>query len=258
MKEFGGAAFGQLIQHAQGFFDFYLDRLCTVNDLTGDRGRRAVVQAMTEAVQKTGSAVLLDTYAQKTALRLGVPADAVRVEFKKTRRGQRDAPEDPAEEPAVEIAQASRLESGFLRLLLENDSLVEWVAAHLELDWIVHPAVRDITAWRLRMEETQSWPGLAAWLSETDNPIWRNLITQILVDKRPLPNPETEMRGTPTRQGAVQNLRNEYIVRQLSMLHQRLESPDLTDTAKEHLLRMKSQLNRLKQQPLAPKDSPPA
>jgi DNA primase len=252
-KEFGGAAFGQLIQNAQGFFDFYLDRLCAVNDLSGDRGRRAVVQAMAEAVQKTGSAVLLDTYAQKTALRLSVPTEAVRTEFKQTARGQRNLPEERPEETVVEIIRTSPLESGFLRLLLENDTLVEWVAAHLELDWIAHTAVREITAWRLRMEENQSWPGLAAWLSETDNPMWRNLITEILVDKRPLPNPEMEMRGTPTRRGAVQNLRNEYIARQLASLHQRLESLELTDAAKEDLLRIKGQLNRLKQQPLSPK-----
>ena len=43
----------------------------------------AVVRAMAEAVHKTGNVVLLDKYAQKTALRLGVSPDAMRAEFKK-------------------------------------------------------------------------------------------------------------------------------------------------------------------------------
>ena len=38
---------------------------------------------MAEAVHKTGNNVLVDTYAQKTALRLGVSPEAVRTEFKK-------------------------------------------------------------------------------------------------------------------------------------------------------------------------------
>jgi DNA primase len=254
IKEFGGPAFRQLIQNAQGFFDYYLDRLCAGNDLSGDRGRRAVVQAMSEAAHKTGSAVLLDTYAQKTALRLGVSADAVRNEFRKVSRAPQAASQEPLDPPATDNPRPSRLESGFLRLLLENDALVEWIGAHLELDWIAHPAVRDIAAWRLRMEETRSWPGLAAWLSATDNPLWRNLITEILVDKRPLPDPETEIKGSPTRHGAVKNLRDKYIERQLAALRQRFESPELSDTETRELQEKQRRLNQLKQQPLAPKN----
>src|SRR5580698_8664697 len=83
IKEFGGPAFAKLINEGRDFFDYYLDRLCATNDATTDRGRRAIVQAMAEAVQKAGSDVVRDTYAQKTALRLGVPAEAVRNDFKK-------------------------------------------------------------------------------------------------------------------------------------------------------------------------------
>src|SRR5207244_3870051 len=83
IRQHGGAAFQDLIAKAEGFFDFYLNRLCSLHDLTGDRGRLAVVTQMREALQKTGSPVLLDTYAQKTALRLGVAVEAMRAEFRK-------------------------------------------------------------------------------------------------------------------------------------------------------------------------------
>lgn len=83
IKEKGGAAFQQLINSAPGFFDFYLERLCATDDFRTDKGRVAVVRAMAEGLRKTNNTVLLDTYSQKTALRLGVTADSVRAEFKK-------------------------------------------------------------------------------------------------------------------------------------------------------------------------------
>ena len=255
IKANGSSAFAELIQNARGFFDYYLDRLCSTNDLTVDRGRRAVVQAMSEAVHKTGNAVLLDTYAQKTALRLGVSADAVRAEFKKPSRQAVTAREDSPEAQAEEVASPSPQEAGLLRLLLENDSLVEWAIAHLELPWLTHPGVREIVAQRFHLEQNNSWPGLAQWVSELDNAGWRNLITQLLVDNRPLPNPEAWLKGSPTRGGVVKNVRDGYIDRQLSALNQRLAAGGLDDAATLQLLEQKARLNQLKQQPLSPSES---
>src|SRR5256886_5051505 len=79
IKEFGGAAFQQLIDRAEGFFDFYLNHLCATNDIAQDKGRVAVVRAIGQALRKTGDAVLTDTYAQKTAHLLGVAAEAVQI-----------------------------------------------------------------------------------------------------------------------------------------------------------------------------------
>ena len=98
IKANGGEAFSQLIQRAEGFFDYYLGRLCATNDIASDKGRLVVLRAMAESVHKTGNGVLVDTYAQKTALRLGVSAESVRAEFKKNPKPMA-APveEDPAE-----------------------------------------------------------------------------------------------------------------------------------------------------------------
>ncbi|MEI9963077.1 MAG: toprim domain-containing protein [Limisphaerales bacterium] len=86
IKANGGEAFRKLVESADGFFDYYLNRLCAQNDTNTDKGRLAVLHDMVEAVRKTGSAVLVDKYAQKTALRLGVSAESVRAEFKKNSR----------------------------------------------------------------------------------------------------------------------------------------------------------------------------
>ena len=142
IKANGGEAFGQLIQRAEGFFDYYLSRLCATNDITSDKGRLVVLRAMTEAVHKTGNVVLVDTYAQKTALRLGVSAESVRAEFKKNPKPMA-APveEDPAEtsfESAapVEESRPPALEFHLLKLLLLNDELISPAAAHLNLEWV--------------------------------------------------------------------------------------------------------------------------
>jgi DNA primase len=255
IKEFGGPAFASLIQQARGFFDFYLDRLCASNDVATDRGRRAVAEAMTEAVHKTGSAVLIDTYAQKTALRLGVSSESMRQEFKKKPRSAPSAKEESPDEPAAEMPRPSAQEAGLLRVLLENDSFVEWTAAHLDLEWLAHPVVREIAAGRLRLEQTQSWQSVAAWLSEMENTDWKNLITELLVDNRPLPDPEALLKGSSTRDGVVKNLRDTFIDRQLAAINRRFESGALDDAATVELLQKKAQLNKLKQQPLAVKDA---
>src|SRR5262249_23124882 len=60
IKEHGGSAFAELIQRGPGFFDWYLGRLSAANDLATDKGRLAVLEAMSEAVLKTGNQVLIE------------------------------------------------------------------------------------------------------------------------------------------------------------------------------------------------------
>src|SRR5258706_8547272 len=83
IKANGGEAFRKLVEGADGFFDYYLNRLCTQNDTDSDKRPLALLHDMAQTVRKTGSAVLIDKYAQKTALRLGVSAAAVRAELVK-------------------------------------------------------------------------------------------------------------------------------------------------------------------------------
>jgi len=83
IKANGGDAFRQLVESAEGFFDYYLNRLCKLDDANSDRGRNAILRGMAEAVHKTGNNVLADKYAQKTALRLGVSPKPCRPKFSK-------------------------------------------------------------------------------------------------------------------------------------------------------------------------------
>jgi DNA primase len=252
IKEFGGPAFSQLIEEAQGFFDYYIDRLCVLHDAATDRGRSNIVQAMAEAVHKTGSDVLLDTYAQKTAVRLGVAAQAVRNEFKKSSVRQVVDTDETTEAPDSALPRPSQLETWLVRFLLESDDYVSWVASYLELDWLSHPMVREIVAQRFAAESDNTWTGVAAWLTGLENPEWRNLITEILADNRP-GLAEKNLKGLPTRDGTLKILRDKYIERQLAALNQRLIVPDLKEAESIEICRQLEHLRQLKKQPLVPK-----
>jgi DNA primase len=245
IKESGAAAFAQLIEKAPGFFDYYLDRLCATNDPSTDRGRGAIVRAMSEAVNKSGSDLIRDTYAQKTALRLAVAADAVRNEFKKRSSSLTSEPEDTAE--SAPVLSVSTQERWLLRFLFDSDEHVEWIASHLELEWVENPVVREIIARRLQSDS--HWSGLAPWLSQLDNPQWVNLMTDIMADEREIPM-EANIKGSAERAGAIKILRDKYIMRALAAITRNLSAPDLPESERDRLLSRKAAFNRLKQTPL--------
>jgi DNA primase len=252
IKEFGATAFQERVKNAQGFFDYYLDRLCKTNDLTTDRGRLAVVQAMAQAVHKTGSTVLLDTYAQATAIRLGVNADSVRAEFKKGGRvAMQPTDRGEAVVQSAPVAPPPSREWWLLRLLLETDEFTDWIAQHLDVNWVSHQSVRDIINARLLAHANGSWCGVASFLTTGNNAEWQGLISEVLADKRPMPKPEETLKGTPTQLGAVHILRDQFIDQQLAALNQRTSRSDLSTEERMAALARAIELRRLKSEPLA-------
>jgi DNA primase len=251
IKASGGAAFKQLIERADGFFDYYLNRLCALNPVTTDKGRLAVLRGMAEAVHKTGNVVLIDKYAQKTALRLGVTPDAVRAEFRKLSRARTTAPE-AAEAPAEASPRSqppSAQEYWLLKLLLLHDDLVDWAALHLDPEWVQHPLARQVISRRLAAHNNQSWKGLASFLAECDSPDLQNLITEATANERSIPNPSQQLSDLALR------LRNQFLDRRLAALLQRANQPEVSETERLDLLRQQQDLRLLKRQPLGPAPS---
>ncbi|MEI7936577.1 MAG: DNA primase [Verrucomicrobiota bacterium] len=251
IKANGGPAFKQLIERAEGFFDFYLGRLCATNEVRTDKGRLVVLRGMAEAVHKTGNGVLIDKYAQKTALRLGVSPDAVRAEFKKLSRSKPAAAE-PVEPPAEESPRPqppSNHEYWLLKLLLRHDELVDWAAAHLDPRWVQHGLVRQIVMQRLAAHASQTWTSLPAFLEECNAPEMQRLITESTTEPRPLPNPSQQLVDVVLR------LRNQFIDRQLAGSMQRANQPECSEAERLELLHQQQELRHLKRQPV---ESPPA
>jgi DNA primase len=261
IKECGGGAFRQLTDQAEGFFDYYLNRLCATNDLNTDKGRLAVVQAMAEAAHKTGNVVLVDKYAQKTALRLGVSPEAMRAEFKKAARSKRaslpDAnvaggtretgvpPGDTVPAPADE-PRPTTPEYWLLKLLLLHEDTLGWTQAHLDLDWLQSPRVREIVGLRFAAQAGDAWRGVAAFLGEFDAVETRCLITEAAAEDRAIPNPTQQLGDIVLR------LRNQFIDRELASLSRSVGQSDLGEEERLEALRRQQALRHLKRQPLAP------
>ncbi|MDE3066887.1 MAG: DNA primase [Verrucomicrobiota bacterium] len=255
IKAFGGEKFGALIQSAEGFFDYYLNRLCRRHDASGDKGRLAILRGMAEAVHKTGSAVLVDTYAQKTALRLGVSPEAVRAEFAKAQspKSRAQSPEPDESAPEAEPETPSRPpppEIWLLKLLLLHDDLAAWAALHLDPNWISHPLARAIAGRRLVAQKDGTWKSLAAFLDDCESPEMRSLVTEAATENRPIPNPEQQLADV------ILKLRNLFLDRQIGALTRKATHPEVSEPEKIELLRRQQELRRRRRQPLAAEPEP--
>lgn len=249
IKANGGEAFRKLIEGAEGFFDYYLGRLCLTNDIATDKGRLSVLREMADAVSKTGNNVLVDKYAQKTALRLGVTPDAVRAEFRKTQPtpvAMEEASFEDATETLPEMPRPSTTELRLLKLTLMHDAGIDWLAAHLNLNWIQNHVVEDILSRRLQAHTEGAWRNLGLFLDGFESAQIRSLITEATMDKRELPNPEVQLADIALR------LRNQFLDGQIAVLTQRISQPETSDAEKVGMLREQQQLKQLKRQPLAP------
>jgi DNA primase len=251
IKANGGEAFRQLIENAGGFFDYYLNRLCRLDDPNTDRGRNAILRGMAEAVHKTGNSVLIDTYAQKTALRLGVAPEAVRTEFSKFKvQGsgfsvQSAEPDDSIlnAEPET-LNRPSETEFWLLKLLLLHDNLAAWAILHLKPGWISHPPVRQIVEKRLAAQTNETWKNLAAFLDDCDSSEMRALVTEAVAEDRKLPNPDQQLADVTTK------LRNQFLDRQIAAAIQRASQPETAEAEKLELLRKEQELRQQKRAPL--------
>ncbi len=250
IKQQGAAAFQSVIDNAVGFFDFLLARLCSTNDPATDRGRMAIVAGMSEALLKTGNAVLLDSYAQKTALRLGVAPDAMRAEFGKAGASRRSRPAVKASEPASGAAAPAPgpgpADFALLRLLLLDDELVPWAAAPVQLEWIQHAGVRQIVERRFRAAAEESWRGVSSLLDEFPDTGIQRLIAEAVSVKRPLANRSAQI------QQVAQRLRDQTINEELARLTSQVGDPSLPVDRLEAFLRRQQELRTLKKQPLEP------
>jgi DNA primase len=243
IKTRGGEEFKKLIANAAGFYDYYLERLCRENDVTTDRGRLGVLRDMAEAVTKSRNGVLIDKYAQKTALRLGVTPDAVRLEFKKTSVAKpvRSAPaEDTQPEPEAVVARPSASEVWLLKVLLMHQDVAGWAVSHLDPAWIEHPLVKQAVTQLLQIHREQSWQSLAAFLADCPNPQLQQLITEVSTTDKPVPNPEIQLKDIATR------LRNQFITRQIARIVQQLADPALDDEQRVSLLHQLQDLRAFK------------
>ena len=264
----GPDAFKALIQGAEGYFDYFLNRLCATNEIATDKGRLAILHGMAEAVHKTGNQVLIDKYAQKTALRLGVNPESVRAEFKKMGRQKALAVRPDAEDSAVDAGgqpgRPARDEFGLLQLLFQNDELVQWATEHIELAWIRHALARKIVAARIESCRTGGWPGFPQFLQTLEDAKAQNLLSEAVTRNymegagstppasgtrdhlrgRGLPKPLEELIGLTTR------LRNEHLTAEINRLNSQMLLQEPGSPQQVEMLTRLQALKAARRQPL--------
>jgi DNA primase len=252
IKSNGPDAFRSILGRSLGFFDFYLLHLCGENDTATDRGRLVVVRSMAEAVHKTSNAVLLDTYAQRTAQRLGVDVNSVRTEFRKqnaaARKPRRPEPSEPPLDAMDEIEAAPPqtrpgvTELWLLKYVLLGPELQHFAAGHLEPDWVPHPAVQRILA--VYFQTGGDVPGLLARFE--GDPFAQSLITEAATQQREIPEPERQLADV------IRRLRDGWIDRQIALNNGKLSDPALLDEERDEVFVELKRLRESKRSPLAP------
>lgn len=255
IKEQGGEAFAALVQKAEGFFDYFLKLLCNRNDLSSDKGRLTVIRELGEALAKTKNAVLIDTYSQKTALRLGVAPEAVRAELKKFRpivRREDDYADDIAgETTAVEeqpIAPPSAHEAQLLRILLIHEEHLPFAASHLDVEWILHPVVRRLAEQRLEMHKKETWQDTRHFFAQFGaDPAAQDFLSELLASGQTVPHADKQLHDV------ILHLRNDYMRGELQRVSHQLAHPDATDEQVSDLLTRQRNLLALRREPLAPR-----
>lgn len=251
IKELGAEAFQTLIDDAEGFFDFHLNLLCRTNDLASDLGRSEVVNSMGQALRKTGNSVLIDRYAQLTALRVGVSPDAMRAEFKKAPKA-RAQPQweedsfDSAEPQEPEIPRPAPKEFWLLKILLINEEVTLEFAPYINLQWLTHPHVRQIVELILKAHKEEGWRGPAPLLSELENPRAQSLASEALAERRDIPDPRAQVGDI------LFTLRNQFIDRELASLTHILNQPDTPDDKQDEIMRLQQDWKKMKRAPLIP------
>jgi DNA primase len=267
IKESGADAFRKLVERADGFFDYLLNRLCATNEVTTDKGRLAVLRSMAEAVQKTGNVVLIDKYAQKTALRLGVSPDAVREEFRKFAARPAPSPQESDAENAQSMhgKMPEKIEFGLLQLVFQNDDFAEWVSRHLSPAWIRHEVVRNMISDRIAAHRGGVWAGLPSFMNSLpeshqsflSEALARNYMEGKTVGGlaeggrdhfrgRSVHNPFEELSGV------VLELRNASIDLEIAEIDKRVSELEVGSSLSIQLQQQRAQLRQLKRQPITP------
>jgi hypothetical protein len=132
-----------------------------------------------------------------------------------------------------------------LKLLLLDDELVDWAAAHLDLSWIEHPVVRQIITARLTPSAGGARPRVTELLSDLADPGARSLVTEAASEQREIPNRGQQLADVTKR------LRDQFIDRQLGEIGRRMNQPDISDVERAELFKRQQELRQAKRQPLS-------
>ena len=142
-----------------------------------------------------------------------------------------------------EMPRPSALEFWLLKLIVgtSEESLLEWLFQHLDMNWVRHPYVKQALIFRLdRLVEHQAFdvPELLASFSNGEA---TSLVTEAAAEQRAIPNPQEQLSDIVLR---LRNLHIDEELRRLAQAPREAAEDELVQAAQM------LELQRLKRQPL--------
>jgi DNA primase len=231
VKMLGPEKLKEIITKGPSFFVYLLERLSKQNDPRTDRGKLQIVREMAEWLVRIPSPILLSSYAQQTANRLGVPEDAVRQVLRKIRptsRGEVDAVVVEPEKSAR--ADGLPAELMLLQMMLVNESVVEMVAEQLDCEWLTDSTAGSLMGQVVAAHSKGRWKGPEGLLTSTEDESEVRLIAQLALHS---PKPQ-DLQAVVS--DCVATLARRWAKRRLDEIHKRLAEPDLSTKERNKLI----------------------
>jgi DNA primase len=108
VREEGGAAYQALVDRAQPYLDFLVDRSVKQHDTSTPAGRLAFLNAMLAVAASIPEAAARDQFADRLSLRAGISEDVVRDEIRKAAVARRTTAPAPRPVSRAQLTEAER------------------------------------------------------------------------------------------------------------------------------------------------------
>jgi DNA primase len=187
VKAFGAEKLKEILTKSDSFFVYLLERLSRQHDPRTDRGKLRIVAQMAEWLVRVPSPILLASYAQQTAARLGVAEDAVRQVLRRVQSARRraGATEPVAEADSTEEAAGRTdglpAELMVLQLMLADERAVAQVADRVAAEWLTESVAAQLIKRIAKMFANKNWGGVQELLSQTPDDQQSRLISRLAV-----------------------------------------------------------------------------
>ncbi|MGC8742969.1 MAG: DNA primase [Verrucomicrobiia bacterium] len=243
IKTYGTEKFLELIRDSRQFFDFYLDRLCKLNNPQTDKGKMTVMREFGTALKKIQNATIIDTYKTKLAARLGVSRTAVDEEFKKISIQPQTQNWDV--QVKIDKPAPSKDELWLLKIAILKPETIHILNDYLDTNWIQDERLRIIFE-KLVHQIPESFD-VSRFMEEFEDTGIVAIISESAIDSGSIPEPEKQARDI------VLKLRNKSISQHINTLNNQLNQDNIDEETRFNLLREKLRLQKAHREPLRKK-----
>ncbi|HON07118.1 MAG TPA: hypothetical protein PLW02_03345, partial [Verrucomicrobiota bacterium] len=242
IKNYGVEKFREVIQKANGFYDYFLERLCNLNNPATDKGKMAIIKEFGVALKRSNNAVIVDTYKNRLAGRLAVNPIAIEEELRKL-PVQIDVGALSRDIPQEEKKKAPpKDELWLLKIILQYEDTVSILNEYLNTEWIQDDRIRKII--EKRMSTEIEWGGVSQFIENFEDTELAALITGISIESENIPMPEKQVSDI------LLKLRNKFIEQKIVQIKMKLNNNTIDDNTRNELIYEKMKLGKQKNSPL--------